>query len=219
MNRSTPTGRFGKSLGHGMQLVNSVNLVPRPVLRRMKRRRAAFLKSVIPEGGVGAEIGVQRGLLTHVLMHVLQPRKLHLIDPWYKLGREWTWAIGNKSTTQALANLMCSFEEELASGRIEIHVGFDQEILPQFQDGYFDWVYLDTSHTYEDTRAELQLLKRKTRLDGIIAGDNYEKNPAHAFHGVFKAVEEFIAAEDYEHMPSDHPMESQFAIRRRRRVE
>lgn len=209
-----PNRWYGHTFQHGMQLVNGTRVLPRFVLKRLKRKRAAFLRSVISQGGVGAEIGVQRGLLTHVLLHVLRPSKIHLIDPWYKLGREWPWAIGNRSTTQALANLMREFEDELSSGAMDIHVGFDLDVLPAFPENYFDWVYLDTSHTYEDTCKELQLLKRTVKADGIIAGDNCESDPRHAFHGVYRAVEEFVSTQGYEHVPTSCRAPSQFAIRR-----
>lgn len=208
----------GKSspLGHAPQLINDSNLVPKFLLRHLKRKRANFLRRVIPLGGIGAEIGVQRGLLTHVLLHRLKPAKLHLIDPWYLVGKEWTWALGNRSTIKALTNLMRDFADELADGSVVLHIGYDFDVLPSFPDAYFDWVYLDSSHTYDDTKRELALLERKTKPDGIIAGDNWESNPAHAFHGVYKAVDEFVLAEGYEFLHAKDDPAKQFAIRKAR---
>lgn len=210
--RSSKSGRLG-SLGHATQLVNNINVLPKFVLKRLKKKRADFLKRVIPSSGIGAEIGVQRGLFTHVIMHTVKPAKLHLIDPWYLAGKEWPWALGNKSTMKALTNLMRAFENELVDGSIVLHVGYDFDVLPTFPDQYFDWVYLDTSHSYENTKKELQLLKTKVKPEGIIAGDNWEPNPQHAFYGVYKAVAEFVAEEGYEvlHASDD---DAQFAIRK-----
>ena len=163
---------------------------------------------------MGAEIGVQRGLFSHVIMHAVRPAKLHLIDPWYLIGKEWPWALGNKSTVKALTNLMRSFEDELVEGTVVLHIGFDLDVLPTFPDEYFDWVYLDTSHTYEDTKRELQLLKLKTKSGGIIAGDNWESNPQHAFHGVYVAVDEFVSQEGYEFIHGNDNIARQFAIRK-----
>ena len=202
------------SIGHAYQLINDINILPRFLLKRLKRQRAAFLKKYIPKGGVGAEIGVQRGLFSLVILHSIQPKKLHLIDPWYLVGKEWSWALGNKSTIKALTKLMRAFENEIADRSIELHVGFDFDILPSFPENYFDWVYLDTSHTYEDTIKELNLIKTKMKPDGIIAGDNWEASPEHKFYGVYQAVNEFISEEGYEYLhPIDHNL-SQFAIRR-----
>lgn len=213
MDRRLLNSLLGKS-AHSVQLINSSRLLPRACLKRMKRRRAAFLRAVIPPNGIGAEIGVQRGLLTHVILHHLRPQKLHLIDPWYLLGREWEWAIGNRSTVRALSDLMRKLEPELASGQVEINIGFDLSVLPEFPDNYFDWVYLDTSHTYENTTKELQLLKLKTKPGGIIAGDNCEPNPQHKFHGVHQAVTEFVAQENFERLhPAEVDMANQFALR------
>jgi hypothetical protein len=207
--------RKSSPLGHAPQLINSTNLLPKFLLRRLKRKRGRFLQRLIPAGGVGAEIGVQRGLFSHVLLHRLRPSKLHLIDPWYLAGKEWSWALGNKSTVKALANLMRAFEDELADGSVVLHIGFDFDVLPSLPDGYFDWVYLDTSHTYADTVRELELLARKTKVTGIIAGDNWEANPQHAFHGVYVAVDEFVKREGYEFLHDLRDDARQFAIRKR----
>lgn len=203
-----------RALGHAAQLINNINVLPKFVLRRLKRKRSDFLKRVIPSGGIAAEIGVQRGLFTLVIQHTLKPTKLHLIDPWYLVGKEWPWAVGNKSTVKALTNLMRAFEDELADGSIVLHIGYDFDVLPTFPNGYFDWVYLDTSHTYENTKRELQLLKEKTKPSGIIAGDNWEADPRHAFHGVYVAVEEFVTEEGYEFLHRKDHSAKQFAIRK-----
>jgi hypothetical protein len=200
-------------LGHAYQLVNSINVLPRFVLRRLKRKRARFLAEHIPQGGIGAEIGVQRGLFAHVIMHTLRPETLHLIDPWYLAGKEWPWALGNRSTMKALTNLMRSFEDELVKGEVVLHIGYDFDVLPALPDHYFDWIYLDSSHTYEDTARELQILKRKVKSSGIISGDNWEPDPLHAFHGVYAAVEEFVALEGYVYVNAKVAGLTQFAIK------
>lgn len=40
----------------------------------------------------------------------------------------------------------------------------------EFPDGYFHFVFLDSSHTYEQTKAEIRLWVRKVMDDGILAG-------------------------------------------------
>ena len=80
------------------------------------------------------------------------------------------------------------------------HVGDDVEILSTFSDGYLDWVYLDTTHGYEHTLAELAVLENKAR---IIAGDDWHEDPSHSHHGVCRAVREFCATNGWRLGPID----------------
>jgi hypothetical protein len=60
-------------------------------------------------------------------------------------------------------------------------------------DHHFDWAYLDTTHQFEDTRAELQALEPKVSESGVIAGDDWHDDPRHVNHGVSRAVREFVS--------------------------
>jgi hypothetical protein len=147
------------------------------------------------QGGIGAEIGVHKGFFSHTLLWALRPERLHLIDPWYLLGEKWEWASGNQSTNKALRNVLFWFRRELAGpqARVELHIGYDEEVLTHFSDNYFDWVYLDTSHTYEQTKVELALLTNKIKSGGVIAGDDWFTDSAHPFFGQYRAITEFLS--------------------------
>jgi SAM-dependent methyltransferase len=121
----------------------------------------------------------------------VQPDKLHLIDPWYLLGKRWPWASTHQSTFKALRNILYWFEDDLANGKIVLHVGFDEPVLQAFPDKYFDWVYLDTTHEEEHTRRELEILGRKVKDGGLILGDDWFEDPGHMFHGQLKAIQDF----------------------------
>lgn len=79
-----------------VDVLSESRLLPRAVMARRGAQRIAFLKRVGIKGGVGAEIGVQKGFFSHVLLSAIQPAKLHLMDPWYLIGEEWPWAVANK---------------------------------------------------------------------------------------------------------------------------
>lgn len=189
------------------------------MLRRLRRRRDArpsrepFVREVLGPGGVGAEIGVQRGDFTAVLLEHAAPRRLHLFDLWYELGPEWHWGEGNRSTAAALAGVIERFERELGEGRVRLNIGDDLVQLETFPDGYFDWVYLDSSHLYGHTRSELELLTRKVGPDGVIAGDDWLPDPEHPHHGVYRAVNELVAGGSHRLVYADEA-DLQWALRR-----
>jgi len=180
-------------------------LLPKYFLRRLKGRRSAFMRSVVKVGGVGAEIGVQKGFFTHAILQNAEPSRLHLIDPWYLLGGEWPWASASKSTTKALQNIIYWFRKELADKTVVLHIGLDDDVLPTFQDEYFDWVYLDTSHFYDDTKRELELLDRKVKPHGVILGDDWFSAPNHHFYGQYRAINEFVESKGYRFVAVDEP--------------
>ncbi|MDY6804930.1 MAG: class I SAM-dependent methyltransferase [Cyanobacteriota bacterium] len=158
--------------------------------QQLIEKRLDFL-SMMPQGGVVAEIGVHKGFFTNCILQQNQPDKLHLIDPWFLMGKEWKWGKGNLSTVDALMGILDYYRKELVDRKLILHLGWSEEVLAEFEDGYFDWVYLDSSHEYEDTLKELNILKLKVKANGIIAGDDFD------FVTLEKAVKEFMEKEDY----------------------
>jgi hypothetical protein len=73
-----------------------------------------------------------------------------------------------------------------------LHVGYDLDVLPLFPDGYFDWVYLDTTHRRDDAYAELLALEAKVRGGGLVAGDDWYEDPRERHHGLSVAVHDFL---------------------------
>ena len=70
-----------------------------------------------------------------------------------------------------------------------------------FPDGYFDCVFIDTTHTYEQTKAEIIAWEPKVRKGGLLTGHDYgSRRPSH--RGVSRAVDEIYGkrAKIYPHM-------------------
>ena len=85
--------------------------------------------------------------------------------------------------------------------------GDSVEVRNTFEDNYFNWVYIDTDHSYELTKKELEVCSRKVKDDGYIALHDYIwydyfnsiLDDSDIYFGVVKAVNEFILSrEDYE---------------------
>jgi hypothetical protein len=93
------------------------------------------------------------------------------------------------------------------------YVGDDLEYLKTIDDGYFDWAYLDTTHFYEHTRSELQLLKNKVKFNGLICGHDWYPDSTNSHHGVYKAVNEFCLENNWEVIKVDRV--TQWCIRRK----
>ena len=175
--------------------------------------RAKFVEEMIPKQGVGAEIGVHKGYFTPLLLEITRPQELHIIDPWYLIGEEWSWGAGNRSTIDALTRVIRHLKEPLVAGVVKLHIADDLEILPTFPKRYFDWLYFDTSHNYEHTLNELEISECLIKDGGVICGDDWRTDPSHPHYGVKQAVDEFCTRRPFS-IVYEGALDRQWAIRR-----
>ena len=172
-------------------------------VNRLDKRRGPSIDKYLPKGGIGAELGVFKGHFSKVLLNRTKPKQLHLIDPWYFLEANWLWASGNKSTVDALCNVLQYNKKEINEKVIFVHVQDDIKVLKDFPDEHFDWVYIDSSHAYDHTVTELELLTKKVKSSGIICGHDWQPDVNHRHHGVYKAVNEFLVKNSYKLIYAD----------------
>jgi Methyltransferase domain len=182
--------------------------------RAWNDKRIELLRRFIARHGTGAELGVHRGCFSLALLEALAPTKLYLVDPWYLHGKQWHWGKGDRSTMNALCRILHTMEDELVAGRLVLVIDDDLQALSKIPNDHLDWAYLDTTHQYEHTVKELDLLKVKVKAAGVIAGDDWQSDPSHRHHGVCKAVREFIDREPYKLLYSDEASR-QWAVSKR----
>lgn len=155
-------------------------------------KRFYVLKDYVKEGSIGAEIDVFKGSFLDYML-ALKPGKLYAVDPWYRLHPDWFWAVDDKSTVTALIRILQAFRPEIESRKLEVCVEFATEFLDRQSDFSLDWIYIDTSHTYKQTMAEVLVARNKAKRDGFIMGDDYYEDKTHVHHGVCKALRELEA--------------------------
>lgn len=144
----------------------------------------------LPKNGVAAEIGVAFGDFTREIVARTGATRLHLIDMW------------SSSRYQAgLEQIQDNFAPLIEAGALVINRGMSTEALAQFPDAYFDWVYIDTDHTYPTTRDELVLCRDKVKTGGRIAGHDFTSgNSVTPWpYGVIEACNEFCVAQNWEY--------------------
>lgn len=173
---------------------------------------------MIPQQGVGAELGVFKGEFSIYLLDICRPTKLYLIDTWWERYGEYfpDWGeytdFGRMKTKDAYQAAVAVIEAHPLSPNVSFCVGDDLEILQKFPDHHLDWAYIDSSHKYPHTIQELALLDRIIQPDGLIAGHDFWENPKHPHHGVVRAVKEFCARSRWELIHLDN--HSNWCIRR-----
>jgi hypothetical protein len=196
---------------------NIVNKYKYKIFHYIGPRREDFLKT-LPQNSIGAEIGVFKGEFSKFILTVVKPKQLFLIDGWWKVyGDTFSWSgietdFGKLTTHKAYEcteQVLAKYDKDKVA---QILVGNDLQIIKKFKNNFFDWVYLDTSHEYAQTKKELDLLDSKIKKNGYIIGHDWQPDRTHIHHGVYKAVIEFCKERKWKVIATDY--HTQWAIRR-----
>ncbi len=75
---------------------------------------------------------------------------------------------------------------------ITLYKDFSYNIVTNFEDEAFDFIYIDANHEYEDVKRDMELYLPKLLKSGIISGHDYHQR----WPGVIKAVNELIGKPD-----------------------
>jgi hypothetical protein len=146
-------------------------------MSRGENRRREIL-TMLPHDSVGAEIGVWQGDFSAELIHALNPRRLHLIDPWVMrddgIHRAAWYGSDNRPDMEAIyAGVMRRFEAEREKGTVVIHRETSKEALQKLPDESLDFIYIDGDHEFSAVREDCFLGYDKVRPGGLLCGDDY----------------------------------------------
>lgn len=154
-----------------------------------------WLIKAFPKNATCAEIGVWQGGFSNRILTETNPTNLYLIDPW-------VWSQGSLPKNFFIANTRIAKNQrdmnEIHSAVIKrfaentnVHILRlkSHEAAPTFQDGFFDWIYIDGAHDYDNVKRDLESYKNKVKVGGYITGDDYNWGVGHP---VQKAIATFL---------------------------
>ncbi len=169
--------------------------------------REEMLK-LLPKNGTVAELGVDKGDFSEAILKLNKPKTLILVDLW---GNQRYNDVKRRAVEE-------KFSTEINNGQLQIEIGYSTEVAERFEDHHFDWIYIDTDHTYQVTIDELEAWKAKVKPDGIIAGHDYILGNWNKMirYGVIEAVYEFCNKYNWEivYLTMEHDNNPSFAIRK-----
>jgi hypothetical protein len=185
----------------------------RNIVRRMGRKmmspflgetdsRTALLRRM-PKHAVCAEIGVWKGGFSERILAMTEPKELNLIDPWAFQSEFPDRMFGGKvaKSSDDMDRIYEDVRQRLGGlPNVRLHRGFSADVLKQFEDGYFDWIYIDGNHYYHFVRKDLELACQKVKSGGYITGDDYTWGEEEAFP-VKRAVQDFVKEKGIETKP------------------
>jgi hypothetical protein len=158
--------------------------------------RNEMVREYCKAGDVICEIGVFLGEFAQKFVEI-RPSKLVLIDLWEGIHGSGDQD-GNNFTSYNLEDAYTQIVNDTRNMPfIDIRRGYSVDMLQQFPDNFFDFIYIDGDHSYYGCKSDLLLSYKKVKPNGIIAGHDYEMNMAKAKtyynFGVKQAVDEFCS--------------------------
>lgn len=120
----------------------------------------------------GAEVGVERGIYSEILLQANPDLQLYSIDCWeaYEGYRDhMTQEEMDLLYEQAKARL------GLYHPRCIVIKGFSTEVAKDITDESLDFVYLDGNHEFVEVVNDIAAWEKKVKVGGIIAGHDYIK--------------------------------------------
>jgi hypothetical protein len=139
--------------------------------------------TLLNKDSIGCEIGVFEGEFSSILFSSNKFKQLYLVDTF-------TGIASNNNVVYQDASVL---EEKVKNKFIEYNEIIIQKqdsisFLKSMPDNFFDFIYIDTVHSYELTILELEASYRCIKNLGLICGHDYTET---FFPGVVKAVNEF----------------------------
>ena len=110
--------------------------------------------SLLRKGGRVVEIGTWAGSFAKEIWRACDPSELHIIDiDFSRFDRAF-------------------FEPHLGK-RVFLHQGKSAELASTFDDGFFDFVYVDGDHSHHAARADIEQFLPKLATDGVMGVNDY----------------------------------------------
>lgn len=142
------------------------------------------------------EIGVEFGGFTDIYAEDILKNngEIWLLDLWETEGNDFYFS---KYKGQVEAGYEIVKQKYGNDNRFHIVKGSSFEKHNEFEDNFFDWIYLDADHSYEAVKKDIENWYSKLKVGGIISGHDFDVRPnqerAELF-GVSKAVIEFFGS-------------------------
>jgi Methyltransferase domain len=126
---------------------------------------------LLPKEGRVIELGTYKGDFAREILTRASPRELHLVDinfgPFNPIG--------------------------LDGPEVTRHEGLTNEVVSNFPDSYFDWIYIDALHDYDGVMRDAKAAMPKVKPGGYLVFNDFGQIDAYlGRYGVHRAVVDFM---------------------------
>lgn len=119
---------------------------------------------------VGAEIGVERGMFSRILLDAHPKLELFCVDAWTPY-QGYTARLNNSS----LPGKYAEAQERLKGFNVHFYKQFSMDAVRRFKNNSLDFVYIDACHDYPWCMDDIIYWSEKVRPGGIVSGHDYIK--------------------------------------------
>lgn len=146
------------------------------------------LPSILRDDSVGCEIGVFEGQYSQVLADSKKFKKLYLVDIFQGIASSGDKS-GHNVKTYSDAGILYDHNKSRFANYDFIEVIKEDGIdFLNRMPNTFDFIYIDTLHTYNHTLKELEVAYTAIKSGGYICGHDYNEQ---YYSGLVRAVKEF----------------------------
>ena len=149
------------------------------------------------------EVGVSKGKnLNNIVLHG-DPTMTIGMDLWYKSENNPWWS--QEKQDRFFASALNVRDSWIKQGKMVLILKADSHnYVHRLKNEWFDMVYIDTDHRYENTKQDLSEWHSKVKVGGLFCGHDYTHNNSR--WGVVEAVDEFRekAGVKYFHQTKDN---------------
>jgi len=132
---------------------------------------------------IGAEMGVETGIYSEILLKANPKLDLYSIDAWtaYKGYRDH---VSQEKVDELKRKAEARLSRYMLDGRCTLIKGFSTDVVKDFRDDSLDFVYIDGNHEFQQTVNDIAEWHKKVKVGGIVAGHDYilRNDPGYLMH-------------------------------------
>src|SRR6266436_6441580 len=105
-------------------LLSATGSASQPAWDNFRAKDRIELLKTMPKGSVVAEVGVFKGNFSRRILEIIEPQRLHLIDPWVHQDIPLWQEKADENHLDFLRDVQRRFQPEVYRRRVIIHQGF-----------------------------------------------------------------------------------------------
>ena len=145
-----------------------------------------YMKSQNKKNLICGEIGVMKGLHALSMLNNLDIKRLYLIDPY----RPYIDSDGYIKKSVIFDKPIAKENLSIYYGKYKFVCSTSKKASKQFNNNFFDLIYIDANHKFKKVLMDLILWYPKVKTGGVIGGHDMDIGGQH--QGVTLAVLDFI---------------------------